>query len=32
MTGLLDTYFGMPFEIFSTSVHLPELKETFSPH
>src|SRR5271167_617861 len=30
LTGLLDAYFGMAFELFSTSEHMPELEETFS--
>jgi AcrR family transcriptional regulator len=30
LTGLLDAYFGMAFEIFSKSEHMPELQETFS--
>jgi TetR/AcrR family transcriptional regulator, regulator of autoinduction and epiphytic fitness len=30
MTGLLDAYFGMGFELFSKSEHMPELEETFS--
>ena len=30
LTGLLDAYFGMAFEIFSKSEHVPELEETFS--
>ena len=30
LTGLLDAYFGMAFELFSKSEHMPELKETFS--
>jgi AcrR family transcriptional regulator len=30
LTGLLDSYFGMAFELFSKSEHMPELKETFS--
>ena len=30
LTGLLDAYFGMAFEIFSKSEHMPELEETFS--
>jgi len=30
LTSLLDAYFGMAFELFSTSEHMPELKETFS--
>jgi AcrR family transcriptional regulator len=30
LTGLLDAYFGMAFEIFSRSEHMPELEETFS--
>jgi AcrR family transcriptional regulator len=30
LTGLLDAYFGMGFELFSKSEHMPELKETFS--
>jgi hypothetical protein len=27
---LLDAYFGMGFELFSKSEHMPELEETFS--
>jgi hypothetical protein len=27
---LLDAYFGMGFELFSESEHMPELEETFS--
>jgi hypothetical protein len=27
---LLDAYFGMAFELFSKSEHMPELEETFS--
>src|SRR5712664_4735752 len=30
LTGLLDAYFGMAFELFSKSEHIPELEETFS--
>src|ERR1700719_2314381 len=30
LTGLLDAYFGMAFELFSKSAHMPELEETFS--
>src|ERR1700719_4099358 len=30
LTGLLDAYFGMGFEVFSKSEHMPELEETFS--
>jgi TetR/AcrR family transcriptional regulator, regulator of autoinduction and epiphytic fitness len=30
LTGLLDAYFGMAFEHFSKSEHMPELEETFS--
>ena len=30
LTGLLDAYFGMGFELFSQSEHMPELEETFS--
>jgi AcrR family transcriptional regulator len=30
MTGLLDAYFGMGFDLFSKSEHMPELEETFS--
>jgi AcrR family transcriptional regulator len=30
LTGLLDAYFGMEFELFSKSEHMPELVETFS--
>src|ERR1700722_4279910 len=30
LTGLLDAYFGMGFELFSGSEHMPELEETFS--
>src|SRR5580704_7504765 len=30
LTELLDAYFGMGFELFSKSEHMPELKETFS--
>jgi AcrR family transcriptional regulator len=30
LAGLLDAYFGMAFELFSKSDHMPELKETFS--
>src|SRR4030081_3701120 len=30
LAGLLDAYFGMGFEIFSKSEHMPELEETFS--
>jgi AcrR family transcriptional regulator len=30
LTRLLDAYFGMAFEIFSKSEHMPELEETFS--
>jgi TetR/AcrR family transcriptional regulator, regulator of autoinduction and epiphytic fitness len=30
LTGLLDAYFGMGFELFSKSEHMPELAETFS--
>src|ERR1700680_3280024 len=30
LTGLLDAYFGMGFELFSQSEHVPELEETFS--
>jgi AcrR family transcriptional regulator len=30
LTGLLDAYFGMGFELFSKSEHMPELQETFS--
>ena len=30
LTGLLDAYFEMGFELFSQSGHMPELEETFS--
>jgi AcrR family transcriptional regulator len=30
LAGLLDAYFGMAFELFSRSEHMPELEETFS--
>ena len=30
LTGLLNAYFGMGFELFSKSEHMPELEETFS--
>ena len=30
LTQLLDAYFGMGFELFSKSEHMPELEETFS--
>src|ERR1700682_3977433 len=30
LTGLLDGYFEMGFELFSKSEHMPELEETFS--
>ena len=30
LTGLLDAYYGMAFEPFSKSEHMPELEETFS--
>src|SRR6266853_2197165 len=30
LTGLLDAYFGMGFELFSKSEHMPELEESFS--
>jgi AcrR family transcriptional regulator len=30
LTSLLDAYFGMAFEIFSRSQHMPELEQTFS--
>ena len=30
LTGLLDANFGVRFEIFSKSEHMPELEETFS--
>src|SRR6267378_739948 len=30
LTALLDAYFGMAFELFSKSAHMPELEETFS--
>src|SRR5258705_1447279 len=30
LTGLLDAYYGMVFELFSKSEHMPELEETFS--
>ncbi len=30
LTGLLDAYFGLGFELFSKSEHMPELEETFS--
>src|SRR6202048_4155909 len=30
LTGLLDAYFGMGFDLFSKSEHIPELEETFS--
>src|SRR5712692_1710438 len=30
LTGLLDAYFGLAFELFSKSEHMPELQETFS--
>jgi AcrR family transcriptional regulator len=30
LTGLLDSYFGVGFELFGKSEHMPELKETFS--
>src|SRR6266850_2451033 len=30
LTALLDAYFGIGFELFSKSEHMPELEETFS--
>src|SRR5271169_5491125 len=30
LTGLLDAFFGLAFELFSKSEHMPELQETFS--
>ena len=30
LTALLDAYFGMGFDLFSKSEHMPELEETFS--
>ena len=30
LAGLLDAYFGLGFELFSKSEHMPELEETFS--
>jgi AcrR family transcriptional regulator len=30
LTGLLDAFFGMAFELFSKSEHMPELEEAFS--
>jgi hypothetical protein len=30
LTSLLDAYFGIGFELFSKSEHMPELEETFS--
>jgi AcrR family transcriptional regulator len=30
LTGLLNAYFGMAFELFSQSEHMPELEETFA--
>jgi TetR/AcrR family transcriptional regulator, regulator of autoinduction and epiphytic fitness len=30
LTGLLDAYFGLAFELFGKSAHMPELEETFS--
>ena len=30
LSGLLNAYFGMGFELFSKSEHMPELEETFS--
>jgi AcrR family transcriptional regulator len=30
LSGLLDAYFGMVFELFNKSEHMPELEETFS--
>lgn len=30
LAGLLDAYYGMAFELFSKSEHMPELEETFS--
>jgi AcrR family transcriptional regulator len=30
LTSLLDAYFGLAFELFSKSTHMPELEETFS--
>src|SRR3984885_9708778 len=30
LAALLDAYFGMGFELFSKSEHIPELEETFS--
>jgi AcrR family transcriptional regulator len=30
LTGLLDAYYGMAFELFNKSEHMPELQETFS--
>ena len=30
LTGLLNAYFGMGFDLFSKSEHMPELEETFS--
>jgi len=30
LMGLLDAYFGMGFDLFSKSEHMPELEETFS--
>jgi AcrR family transcriptional regulator len=30
LTGLLDAYYGLGFDLFSKSEHMPELEETFS--
>ena len=30
LSGLLDAYFGIAFELFSKSQHMPELEETFA--
>src|SRR3979409_2211567 len=30
LTGFLDAYFGMGFELFNKAAHMPELEETFS--
>ena len=30
LTGLLDAFFGVAFELFSKSEHMPELEETFA--
>jgi AcrR family transcriptional regulator len=30
LAGLLDAYYGLAFELFSKSEHMPELEETFS--